>query len=87
MTVEISRSKFTKNGTNYIAKYDVLAVKDFRSVISATIYDGDTAISDTLNYSVETYAYNRLEKSESETFKELLREMMKYGISGAAYFS
>ncbi len=87
VNVVIPGSKFTKSGGYYIAKYNALAVTDFRSVISATLYNGNTAISDTLNYSIETYAYDRLQNSNSETFKALIGAMMKFGISAETHFS
>ena len=87
VTKTISGSKFTKDGSYYIAKYDGLAMTDFRSVVSAVVMNGSTAISNTLKYSVESYAFNKLGSSSDENFKTLLREMMKFGVSAETYFS
>jgi hypothetical protein len=56
------------------------------SVVTAAVYDGDTQISDTFKYSIETYAANMLAHTSDENLKTLLREMMKYGKSAENYF-
>ena len=77
---------FDKKYQAYTAKLVSIAAKDVRCTVSAKIYDGETLISNTLEYSLETYAYNRLIKSTDEVFKSFLREFMKYGFSAEAYF-
>ena len=87
VTNTIPASSFTKDGNYYIAYIDTIAITDVRSVISATLYDGNKAISDTLEYSIESYAKNRLSNSNSESYKTLIKEMMKFGISAETHFS
>jgi len=70
----------------YTAKLISIAAKDVGCTVTAKIYDGNTLISNTLEYSLETYAYNRLNKSTDEVFKSFLRAFMKYGFSAKAYF-
>ncbi|MBR7062710.1 MAG: hypothetical protein IKI42_06710 [Clostridia bacterium] len=49
--------------------------------------ENDVPVSDTITYSIETYAYNMLNKqSTTEGFKELLRMTMKYADSARVYF-
>ena len=86
VTVSIPASELTKSGEYYLASFSSLCIPDLRSVVSATIYDGSKAISDTLNYSVETYVYNRLQNSTSTTYKTLLKKMMNYSVSAEEHF-
>ena len=87
VTKTIPASQFTKSGSYYIASIDSIAITDVRSVITAKIYDGSKQISNTFQYSIESYVYNRLNNSDSETFKNLVTEMMKFGISAEEHFS
>ena len=87
VTKTIPASQFTKSGSYYIASIDTIAITDVRSVITAKIYDGSKQISNTFQYSIESYVNNRLQNSDSETFKNLVTEMMKFGISAEEHFS
>nr|WP_278245050.1 BspA family leucine-rich repeat surface protein [Ruminococcus flavefaciens] len=87
VTKTIPASQFVKSGSYYIASIDSIAITDVRSVITAKIYDGSKQISNTFQYSIESYVYNRLQNSDSETFKNLVTEMMKFGISAEEHFS
>jgi hypothetical protein len=70
----------------YAAKLNNLNSAELRAMLTAEILLGGTVISDTVYYSVETYVYNRLNKSTNETFKTLLKELMKYSDSAKKYF-
>jgi len=85
---EIPFSEFDYNTAQkaYTAKLLTIAAKDVGCTVTAKIYDGDTQISETLEYSLETYAYNRLLKSTDEVFKSFLKAFMKYGFSAETYF-
>ena len=49
-----------------------------------TVCHGDTVVSNTIRYSIESYAYAQANKEVSdESLLELLKAMMKYG--DAAY--
>ena len=85
-TQTVKASKFKTSGEYYLANCTVITPADMRCVVSATIYDGNTPISDTLNYSIETYVWKRLQGSDSETYKSLIMQMMKYGISVEEHF-
>ena len=89
VSVTIPASEFDYNSgyKAYFASFTGISAKDMRCTVTAKIYDGDTLISDVLEYSIETYAKNRLEKSTDEAFKELMRCLMKYGISAENYLS
>ena len=87
--IEINGKDFvySENNKMYTAKCTDIAAADMGCDVSATIYDGLTPISDTTVYSIETYVYNRLEKSKDEIFKSLITEMYKYSESARVYFT
>nr|MCR4760664.1 choice-of-anchor J domain-containing protein [Oscillospiraceae bacterium] len=88
VTKIVKGTDFTASGTDWIAKVSGIAMTDFRSVMSIAVYNGSAKISNTMKYSVESYAYSRLNSSGSAaSFKTLLREMMKFGISAETHFS
>ena len=80
-TVTVPYSQFTKNNGKYVASCSVLTPAEMGCTVNATIYDGNVPVSDTLQYSIESYVYNRLSGTgtSSETFKELLKRMVLYG--------
>ena len=55
-------------------------------LVTAKIYDGNTLISDELSYSIESYVYNRMQKSTNEDLKSILRKMFTYGKTAEEYF-
>ena len=88
-------SEFVYDAKNdaYTVTLSDIAAKDMSCIIDAAIYDGeyskdndDNRISEIFSYSIETYVYNRLEKSNDEVFKDLVRAMIKYGKSAEKYF-
>ena len=88
-------SEFVYDAKNdaYTVTISDIAAKDMSCIIDAAIYDGeyskdndDNRISEIFSYSIETYVYNRLEKSNDEVFKDLVRAMIKYGKSAEKYF-
>ncbi len=66
---------------------------DFRNIIAsemkdsfyATVYRGNTAISNTMRFSVESYAYEAKRASSDEKLGKLLDTMIQYGNSAKAY--
>ena len=84
----------------YDAKYDAytikisdISAKDMCRSIDAALYDGeysndndDNRISELMTYSIESYVYNRLQKSTDEDFKALVKALIKYGKSAENYF-
>ena len=70
----------------YTVKFIDLNVADLRAVLNVEILCDGVVVSDMVCYSVETYVYNRLNKSNDEIFKTLLRELMKYSDSAKKYF-
>lgn len=87
-STKISSKDFTFDSSvgYYSAKLNNLNSAELRAMLTAEIYFNETVISDTIYYSVETYVYNRLNKSTNEMFKTLLKELMKYSDSAKKYF-
>lgn len=69
----------------YNAKLDTLAAPQFRSRLELTVMNGETAISGTYTYSIETYVANRLSGSTDGNFRALLVAMMRYSDAARAY--
>ena len=68
----------------YNAYFSGLSARQMRDVVSVTVMEGDTAVSNTLEYSIETYAYN---KQNEARLGDLVLAMMRYGDSAAAYLN
>ena len=87
--VTYGADKFVANGNKYYVDVDALAAKQMRSAVDATLYEGNTAISNTLRYSIESFvawAYGR-ENFSSEALDAMMIAMLKYGDSAYAYFN
>ncbi len=52
--------------------------------IYLAVYDGDTAVSNTVQYSVESYVY-AMSTSSDEKLRNLVNCLMKYGNSAYEY--
>ena len=67
-----------------------VSAKEMGSELTATLYavrDGETLMSEPLTYSVQRYALNMLTRTDDETFKTLLVDMLNYGAQAQAYFN
>ena len=71
------------NGQHY-AYFSGLSARQMRDVVSVTVMEGDTAVSNTLQYSIETYAFK---KQNEARLGDLVLAMMRYGDSAAAYLN
>ena len=72
----------------YQYDFSALMAKQMSSAIYATIFRNGAAISNTLQYSIETYICRNLNNTKySEDLRELLKYTIYYGNSAAAYFS
>ncbi|MBQ9734561.1 MAG: leucine-rich repeat domain-containing protein [Clostridia bacterium] len=84
--VESTEFMYENSQESYTAKLTDLNSAELRAQIQVEIMLDEQVISDTLYYSVETYVYNRLNKSTDENFKALLKVLMKYSDSANKYF-
>ena len=68
----------------YYVYFSGLSARQMREVVSVTVYEGDTAVSNTLEYSIETYA---CKTQNVARLGDLVLAMMRYGDSAAAYLN
>ena len=66
----------------YSFTYSGLLASELRSVLSVAIFEGDQQLSDTLDYSAESYAY----RSSGTALGELAAAMFAYSDAAKAYF-
>lgn len=70
----------------YNIEFSGLDAGQMRDNVYITIFDGDTAVSNTLCYSVETYVYNKQNNGDTN-FVNLIIAMMRYGDSAYDYIT
>ena len=68
----------------YTFDFSGLSARQMHEIVSVTVYQGDTAVSNTLQYSIETYAFN---KQNEARIGDLVLAMMRYSDSAAAYLN
>jgi len=75
-----------KGNIMFSAIYENVGAKEMRDVINATFYEGETAISQTISWSVESYvAQVRAKTNVAEDELNMVNAMLTYGDSVAAY--
>jgi len=75
-----------KAGIMFSAIYEDVGAKQMRDVINATFYEGETAISQTVSWSVESYvAQVRAKTNVAEDELNMVNAMLTYGDAVAAY--
>ncbi len=67
----------------YAVSYDGLRATEMRSVVSAAIYNGETRVSKTVEYSIESYGA----RSSDAAMQNLCLAMLAYGDSANEFFS
>ncbi len=65
----------------YCYRFDGLTAAELRSVLTATVYDGNTPISNSLTYSPDTYG-----NGKTGTLGNLCKALIAYSDSAKAYF-
>ena len=87
LLAEIPAASFTDEGSGvYSVRYDGVTAIRLSETLLFTVYSGDTAVSNTLAYSVESYAASKQNGSDS-TLAALVNALMNYGRSASAWFS
>ena len=81
---EITAEEFRTSGGYYIAAYNGLTAIQMSGTVYATAYRGGKAISDTVAYSVESYACAKQNDANAD-LSALVKAMMKYGNAAYAY--
>lgn len=80
----IASDTFEATDDGYYVFFEGLNVGQMSDVVYLTVYDGDTAVSNTIRYSIESYAYAK-QNSTDTNLAELVKAMMRYGDSAKAY--
>ncbi len=82
-TYTVRASSFKSMGENlYYVYFNNLNASQMSETVYLTVYNGEEAVSNTLRYSIESYAYAKVGGSDAN-LSDLLVAMMKYG--NAAY--
>ncbi len=68
-------------GSKYLFDFDGLLAAELRAVLTATVYEGDVAVSSTLLYSPDTYA-----KGKTGSLGTLCKALLAYSDAARAYF-
>lgn len=85
----INGDKLTPTGTGrYSFEFDNLTANDMSKEFGFTVYNQyDQAVSGTLIYSVESYAYKKQNDTAVAGLADVVKTMMMYGDSTVRYFS
>ena len=77
--------QYEESTGRYYVDFGGLHAGQMRESVYVTVYDGDTAVSNTLRYTVESYAqkYQAADETTYPNLAELVKAMMRYG--DAAY--
>ena len=81
---EYTASSFESSGTYYLVSFRELTVGQMSDTVYVTAYRGDTPVSGTLTYSVESYACAKQNDADAK-LASLVIAMMKYGNSAYAF--
>ena len=88
VSFDASEFEYEADRDRYALRLRTVAVKDAARPVTAKIYDGDTLISDVFTYSIETYAYNQLNKPElGARPRAIITAMMIFCKSAESYFT
>ncbi len=80
-------SEFEADASNpgqYYVSFNGTVARQMREIVLATVYEGDTAVSNTLQYSVESYAHS---KQNVVNLGDMVKAMIRYGDSADAYLN
>jgi hypothetical protein len=82
--LNIPASQFEQTTGGYYFYFDYLTAAQIGEAVYITIYDGETPVSNTFSYSVESYAYSK-QNDADEKFSALVLAMVRYGDAAKAY--
>lgn len=85
--VEVSADRIEQinDSNSYYLYFDGATAARMRDAVAITFYNGDTAVSKTVNYSIENYVGTQVEKNEDESLVEMLKALLCYGDSASVY--
>lgn len=80
-------TQFAYTAGKYCVSFNGLKSKEMSTVVTIALYDGnDTQISNSVTYSIETYAASKVTGTNAKLV-QLVKNMMSLGDSCAAYFA
>lgn len=82
----ITSEQFEATEGGYYVFFEGMNAGQMSDIVYLTVYNGETAVSNTIRYSIESYAYAQ-QNSTDVNLVELVKAMMKYGDSAKAYIS
>ncbi len=80
----ITSDKFEKISDGYYVYFEDFSAAQMSNKVYLTVYEGDTIVSNTISYSIESYAYAK-QNDANKTLVKLVKAMIKYGDSAYAY--
>ena len=75
---------FVKSGSRYYVYFSELIASQMRQTVQATIYEGNTAVSNTINYSIESYV---AQAQGNAKLSKIVNALLSYGDAAAKYAS
>lgn len=81
---EIPYEDFSETTGGRYVYFSGLNAGEMSETVYLTVYEGDKPVSNTVSYSIESYAYAK-QNSQDTSLTSLLEAMMKYGNSAYAY--
>jgi len=79
ITVDRALELYDEATKQYAVSFDGLRATEMRSIVSAALYIGETRVSKTVQYSIESYA--------ARNRTDLCLSMLAYGDSATAFFA
>lgn len=80
---EITSDEFVSENDRYYAYFNGLNAGQMSETVYLTFYEGETAVSNTACYSIESYAYDH--QDDGDDLAALVKAMMCYGDSARVY--
>lgn len=77
--------QYEESTGRYYVDFGGLHAGQMRQCVYVTVCDGDTAISNTLRYAIESYAYKYADNESYPTLAALVKTMMRYGDAAYAF--
>lgn len=82
----VDYTSFVETNGGYYVYFDGLKARQMRETVYVTVYNGNEAVSNTVSYSIESYAYAK-RNDTNKKLTDLLEAMMKYGDSAYRYIN
>ncbi len=85
VVTEYTAEDFVEEDNCYLLYYGQFDASELSESVTFTAYVGTEQVGNVLTYSVESYAYNKIQENNDANLIALLRAMMKYGYAARNY--